>query len=432
MRVALTFIVVLAACGRRSTAIAIDASFPNAPRATDAAAPIVSTPVHIAIGDLDADGRPDLVVASYGSNTVSVFHNATAAGAMTPAFAPRVDLVAGGGPHCIAIADLNGDGKLDLAVANINANTVSVFLNTTATGATAPSFASRADFATGVFADAAVAIADFNGDGKPDVAVTNAISNVVCVLLNTTATGALTPTFAATLDLQTGTSPQAIAVADFNGDHKPDVAVVNVGPSDATPTVAVLLDTTVSNATTPTFAAKLDLTTDLVGTIPVKVVVGDFNQDGRPDVAVGNFTYGTLATPDPLSVFLNTTPSGATAPSFTASVGFTTNIGQNPNPAVGDFNGDGKPDLAIANGMVAVLLNTTAANAMTPIFGAEMDFPAGATPLAIAVDDLNGDGRPDLAVANFGSNTISVLLDTTAANATIASFSAKVDFGTDP
>jgi hypothetical protein len=429
MRIGPVLVVVLAACDGGGSA-AVDAGLPPPPP-TDAA-PVASTPVDVAIADLDGDGKPDVVVASFGSNTVSAFRNTTATGAMTPTFAARIDHAAGGGPHNIAIADLNDDGKLDLAVANINANTVSVFINTSGTGA-APSFAAKVDFQTGMFGDAAVAIGDFTGDGKPDLAVTNEISNVVSILVNATPTAAMTPIFEPMLDLQTGKRPQSIAVADFNGDGKPDLAVANFGPGDAS-TVAVLLDTTASPTTPPTFGAKLDLTTGLAGTMVTKVVAGDFNGDGRPDLAVGGFVYGTLVQPAPVSVFLNTTQQGAATPSFAANVAFATTVIHNPDPAVGDFNDDGKLDLAIADGiaMVAVLLGTTDSNATAPTFAGEMDFPSGTQPLAVASGDINGDGKPDLAIANSGSSSVSLLLDTTAMGAMTPSFAASIDLGTGP
>jgi hypothetical protein len=82
--------------------------------------------------------------------------------------------------------------------------------------------------------------------------------------------------------------------------------------------------------------------------------------------------------------------------------------------AVGDFNGDGTPDLAVADrysDTVSVLLNTTAPGSPTPSFAPRQAFATGSVPLSAAVGDFNGDGRPDLAVANFISDTVSVLLN---------------------
>ena len=124
-------------------------------------------------------------------------------------------------------ADLNGDGKPDLIVANYNSNTVSVLLNTTAPGATSPSFAAQQTFATGSSPD----LRDGGGperrrQARPDRRQLLAPTRV-SVLLNTTAPGATTASFAAQQTFATGTSPQSVTVADLNGDGMPDLIVAN-------------------------------------------------------------------------------------------------------------------------------------------------------------------------------------------------------------
>ena len=147
-----------------------------------------SNPFYVTSADVNGDGKSDLIVANINSNTVSVLLNTTAPGATTPAFAAQQTFATGIGPRTVTSADVNGDGKLDLIVANGGSNTVSVLLNTTAPGATTPSFAAQHTFATGSFPQS-VTSADVNGDGKPDLIVGNSNSNTVSVLLNTTAPG---------------------------------------------------------------------------------------------------------------------------------------------------------------------------------------------------------------------------------------------------
>ncbi len=376
-----------------------------------------TNPITVAIGDLNGDGKPDLVVTNINSETVSVFLNTTAPGATTPSFAAKQDFATGVWPQSVSLGDINGDGKPDLVVTNRYSNTVSVLLNTTTPGATTPSFAAKQDFATGS-GPVSVRLADLNGDGKPDLVVTNRYSNTVSVLLNTTTPGASTPSFAFDQQFTTGSSPGSVSVGDLNGDGRPDLAVTNYGSN----TVSVLLNTTAPGATTPSFAAKQDFTT---GTNPGSVSVGDLNGDGKPDLAVTNWNSSTV------SVLLNTTP-WVSAFGIAAKQDFTT--GTHPESVtLGDINGDGKPDLAVANldsNTVSVLLNTTAPGATTPSFAAKQDFTTGTYPISVSLGDLNGDGKPDLVVANETSNTVSVLLNTTAPGATTPSFAAKQDFTT--
>ncbi|MEA2422598.1 MAG: large repetitive protein, partial [Thermoleophilaceae bacterium] len=203
------------------TASPASAAVSFAPHADSAAG---TTPRSVAVGDLNGDGKPDLAVANQDSNDVSVLLNTTVAGAAAPTFATHADFAAHTAPASVAVGDLNGDGKPDLAVANSGSNDVSVLLNTTVAGAAAPSFATHADFAAGT-TPASVAVGDLNGDGKPDLATANNGSNDVSVLLNTTAAGAAAPTFATHVDFAAGTSPASVAIGDLNGDGKPDLAV---------------------------------------------------------------------------------------------------------------------------------------------------------------------------------------------------------------
>ncbi|MBS1121769.1 MAG: repeat protein [Deltaproteobacteria bacterium] len=328
-------------------------------------------------------------------------------------FDTKVDFPTGTSPFSVALGDLNGDGKLDLAIANdTTPGSVSILFNTTAVGANAPSFAAKVDFPTGT-APTSVALGDFNGDGKLDLAVANEGPSTVSVLLNTTAVGAATPSFAAKVDFATGSQPKSVAVGDFNGDAKPDLAIANIGPS----TVSILLGTTIAGATTPSFDNHKDFPT---GAQPISVAIGDLDADGKLDLALANRTGNTV------SVLRGTTAAGSTSPTFAQRIDLPT--GTNPESvAIGDVDGDTKLDLVVANrtaGSVSVLLNTTVG---APSFAAKGDFATGAGPVAVAIGDLTGDGKPDLALANFGGNTVSTLIGRTALGDP-ASFAATIDF----
>jgi hypothetical protein len=381
------------------------------------------TPRSVSIGDFNGDGKPDLAVAnmsSNSSNSVSVLLNATLLGPPSGAISPQSTFATGSGSFSVSMGDLNGDGKPDLAIANAISNSVSVLLNTTAPGATAPSYASQATFATGT-RPYSVSIGDLNGDGKPDLAITNAFSDSMSVLLNTMAPGATTPSYASQATFATGIFPRSVAIGDMNGDGQPDLAIANYGSNS----VSVLLNTTAPGATTPSYAPQA---TFAAGNSPFSVSTGDLNGDGQPDLAIANFLFPSNS----VSVLLNTTAPGATTPSYSPKATFATG-GYPYSVSIGDMNGDGKPDLAIANRFsdsVSVLLNTTAPGATTPSYAPQATFATGDSPTSVSIGDLNGDGKPDLAIANRFSDSVSVLLNTTAPGATTPSYAPQATFAT--
>jgi hypothetical protein len=179
-----------------------------------------TNPASVAIGDLNADGKPDLAVANWGSNTVSVL-----LGNGNGTFGANTEFGTGTNPYSVAIGDLNADGKPDLAVPNLRSYTVSVLL-----GNGNGTFGANTEFGTGTN-PFSVAIGDLNGDGKPDLAVANGSSSTVSVLL-----GNGDGSFGEKTDFGTGAVPYSVAIADFNADGRPDLAVANAGSS----TVSVL------------------------------------------------------------------------------------------------------------------------------------------------------------------------------------------------
>ena len=360
-----------------------------------------SAPRAIAVVDLNGDGALDLAVANQTGDTVSVLLNTSAQASAAPTFATQQIFTVGTNPVSIVAVDVDGDGKPDLVVTNAGNNTLSILRNTTAPGATTPSFAAQQTFSTGSY-PYSVAVADVDGDGKPDLIAANLAGGTVSVLRNTTAPGAATLSFAAQQLFLVGPESASLAVADVNGDGRPDLVLVDYSDGVA----SVLLNTTAAGAGTVSFADHQDF---IVGSNPNSISVADINGDGMPDLVVVN------QFDDSVSVLINTTPVGSTAASFADQQTFFT--GLNPTSVTAaDVDGDGKPDLIVTNltdTTVSVLINTTAAGAGTPSFAAQRTFSTGLEPVFAAAADLNGDGLPDLVVANNLDDTVSVLLNTT-------------------
>jgi hypothetical protein len=325
-------------------------------------------PPSVAIADLNGDGKLDIVAGNNGGlNGVSVL-----LGTGGGAFGAVNQYPTGTSPWGVAVADVNGDGKPDILVANSGAGTISIL-----PGNGAGSFGARTDLPVG-FSPNAIAVGDLNGDGIPDLAVTNGGSNSVSVLLGNGVGG-----FSRT-DFTTGAQPVSAAIADINGDGKQDLVVANRSAN----TVSVLLGNGAGG-----FGAKTDYPT---ATTPRFVTTGDLNGDGRPDVAVA--TFQDIITGD-VSVLLNT-GGGALGPKTDYSLGDgATSV------AIADLNGDGIPDLAAALGGSVQVLPGTGGGA----FGAGLGFGVGQEPFWVVVGDLNGDGRPDIVTANFNTQGITIL-----------------------
>ncbi|MEG4634862.1 DUF4347 domain-containing protein, partial [Microcoleus sp. AR_TQ3_B6] len=339
---------------------------PQVPFATGAA------PLGLSIGDFNGDTKPDLATANYVSNNVSILLNTTATGAATPTFAPQVPFATGTKSDSLSIGDINGDRKPDLAVTNDSSANVSILLNTTATGAATPTFAPQVPFATGA-RPFGVSIGDLNSDGLPDLVVTNYSSNNVSILPNTTAPGATTPTFGTQVTFTTGAGPFGVTIGDINGDGKPDLALANTNSAN----VSILLNTTTTGAATPTFATQITFAT---GSGPRFLSIGDFNSDGKPDLAVANDFSNTA------SILLNTTTTNAATATFAPQLTLTT--GRYPRSiSIGDFNSDGKPDLAVGNpgdDNASILLNTTPKVTVVTASTADGSYGIGST-IAITV-----------------------------------------------
>lgn len=341
-------------------------------------------PDSIAVGDFNSDGVPDLAVTSVDQNIVTVL-----LGNGDGLFSANVpNLNTSSTPQSVAVGDFNGDGIPDLAV--VNADSVLIFLgNGDGTFSQTPTSPGTG---TGPIN---VAVGDFNSDGKADLAVTNSVIGTVTILL-----GKGDGTFQEMPQSPaTGGSPDGLAIADFNGDGIPDIAVTNYsGNSNA---VVIFLGN--GDGTFQTAMANA-----APGLNFHSVLVADFNGDGIPDLAVGEFWNGLLA------VLL-----GKGDGTFAAAmeVDAQSELGSG-YLAAADFNGDGISDLAVPNqgGTVPILLTQPTLSVTANIGGIS---PTGPSPQQVNAT-YPGDANYKSSVS--GTTTLTILAATPAINPSSGSY----------
>lgn len=325
-------------------------------------------PQSVAVGDFNGDGNQDLVVGDAGINQPPKHIPGNLAILLGNGAGNFSTINVSASPFFVAVGDFNGDGKQDVA---INDSRILIMLGD-GTG----------HFGTTIFVGAGpfptfFAAGDFNGDGKQDLVVCNA-NNTAWIVLGNGAGG-----FSAYRNFAFGPfGPNGIAVGDFNEDGNLDFAVVTGAG------VKIFLgDGTADFAGPTSFPA---------GSNSISLAVGDFNNDGKQDLAIANFSSNDV------SVLLGNGVGGFIGP---------TNFDAGPAPIsviTGDFNGDSKQDLAVAHSgstNIAILVGDGSGG-----FGGPRNFEVGPGPTSIAVGDFNGDARQDLATANYVTDTPSVSL----------------------
>jgi hypothetical protein len=318
----------------------------------------------LAVADFNGDGKNDVAVADYDSGTVIIL-----LGIGNGAFTNKATYNVGAHPGAVAVGDFNRDGTNDLVVA-AGTNATVLLDNGDGTFQTP----TRYDWAK---LDAVVG--DFNGDGRPDLAA--------CSLNNTTSIGIMLGngdgTFQSAPHYAAGSNPKATAIGDLNGDGKPELVVANNGANN----VSVLL-----NNGNGTFKPRTNYVT---GTAPISVTIADFRGTGTNDIAVANVNSNAVS-------YLRNNGDGTLQPTATAgSVQFGTSF-----VLAGDFNNDHKTDLA-ALGLLGLSLfagngNGTFQSAVATSGPAELD--------QLAEGDFNHDGTNDLVFDNYGGTNVTVLL----------------------
>jgi hypothetical protein len=340
-------------------------------------------PTSLAIGDLNHDGTPDIVAAGssggpgVGAGVTMLGNVVEFAGLAAGTFKPPVTWTTSGATS-IALGDFNGDGDLDLVSTHPapGSGHVSVWL-----GNGDGTFQTPTPFTAGTTPETVV-VADVNGDRKLDLVVGNQNSGNISVLL-----GLGDGTFLPAVNYSTPAlgTPDSLVVADFNGDGKPDIAVAISGINATL--VALLLGN--GNGT---FQAAILMPSGFHSAGPLRIASGDFNGDGKFDLAV---TDGTT-----VSVLLgNATGAIPTPMPYTLIGAGAANAGM---VAVADFDGDGNSDLAVTTRDGIFVLLGDGSGAFAPSANYE---PVLAGTIAIA--DIDGDSSPDIVIADSSEDSIS-------------------------
>lgn len=363
--------------------------------------PVGSSPHSISICDLDGDRKPDIIVANSGNgygNTFSVYRNISIIGQVS--LEPMLNFITNTGPMNTSVGDLNGDGKPDVVIINHNDNTFSVFKNISTIGNI--TFNQKIDFITGAHPMVS-AISDFNGDGKLDLVVSNLNDTTISIFKNTTINDSIS--FSERIDYSTGINPSEIEVGDLDDDGKTEIIITNL----VSGTISIYKNIgTIDNIQ---FSPRIDYSTMYLSN---GLAIIDINDDNKLDIISGSESSY-------IWVFKNTSTNGniSLAPKIEYHIS-----GQPADVVYGDFNGDGRTDIAFANyshQMASVMINTSVNNEIS--FAPYMEFNAGGYPYGIAAGDIDGDGTVDLALANNITHTISILLN----NECLTNFSFKLN-----
>ena len=361
------------------------------------------------VGDLNQDGRTDLLLANQcqAAGNCDVGSVSVLMGNGDGTFQSAQSYISDGVlAQSVGIGDWNGDMKPDLAIVNqcqsgsACTGTVTILLgNGDGTFQAPPSYASG-----GYDADS-VAVGDLNNDGNLDLVVANLCQANNCSQENSGYVSVLLGngdgTFQPAQEYATGGfGASSVAIADFNGDGNPDVVVANQCSTTTCKSggsVSILL----GNGNGTLQAAQ---TYSSGGDTALSIAIADFNKDGNLDLAVANQCQDSTCQNGAVSVLLGNGNGTFQAAQSFASAGYLTN-----SLAVGDFNGDGNPDLVLASqcqdsscqaGGVSVLLGSGNGKFQT----AQTYSSAGYQADSVAVTDLDGDGKPDLVVSNLCQN----------------------------
>jgi len=356
-------------------------------------------PQGVCTNDLDGDGKNDLISANDFSSTISVLRNNSTSG--TISFAPKVDFYANYDAWRVLSSEIDGDGKKDIVVANHDDKKITVLKNTSVPGTV--SFAPYWSYSL-TQEPWDISAADFDNDGKTDLAVASYYS--LSVIRNTSVVNNIS--LAPRIDFITPLATIAVATGDIDRDGKPDIVYLN----NAGDSIYIMRNT--SSSGTLSFASPVGYPTKSDFSFyfgPTDVAIGDLDNDSKPEIVVAN----TVASQS-VSIFKNNSTPGII--SFPSRNDILTGTLQPDNLSIEDIDGDGKPDIAFSHHYVprtmSILKNIGTTGNIA--FAEHVDFTDnGNSQMAggIGTGDFDGDGRPEVFAGGALDNLVYVFRNKT-------------------